>query len=500
MAAYEPRELNDVDLQILAEMSNEELDVLYKIIVDKGNLTEQLSSNERCKKFYPEHRRYVAEIADELIAFGSHTFYFNKTYKDIVVDVCGKMNIPCNKSYPMDQLEYRLLSEVLAHAWAGMSNEQRRAMLDSIGAKNLQPSNASASSILKMFQSGGGLASKLAMSAAGSIANMVLGNTVGTLTIGGMIAGGGSTMPLLTVMMGPIGIALAASVAAVGLGGPAYRVTIPATIYISGVRYIHLHPISDDEEEAPSFNPFGTLIEAVKTIASAAANTASNVAHRSKEKMSAAKSSVVHAASGIADKSAGQVKAGAKKILKAPSALKNGLLERFSKSARNNDRPPVSLKRKKWIAMPDKILVGLQWDAEAELDAAIFLLSDRGRVTSDADFIFYNQPSHPSGCVVRNEGKVESFIIDFAHVPSDIKTLVLTLTADENFNRVATCNIVDISARKGVVSQDFDMADAISTLIGEFERRGEGWAFNALGENNRMQLSELCGKFGVNVE
>lgn len=496
-------EINDSDLGILGEMSNEELEVLCKIIIDKGGMTEGLSSNDRYKNFYPDHRKYVDVIADELIAFGSNTFFFNKTYKEIVVDVCGKMNIPCNKSFPIEQLEYRLLSDVLAHAWEGMSNEQRRAMLDSIGARDLEPSNASASSILKMFQSGGGLASRLAFSAASSVAQTMLGGAASSLSIGGMIAGSSSITPLLTVMMGPIGIAMAATLAAVGLGGLAYRVTIPATIYISGVRYIHLHPI-DEEDEQPSFNPFGTLIEKVKHAVSAASTAVGESVHRTKDRaaagVAAAKNTVINAASGIADKSADQVKAGAKNILKASSSLKKGLMRRLSRNADNNSAPPVSLVRKNWIAMPNKILIGLKWEEPAALDAAIFLLGADGRVTSDADFIFYNQPRHPSGSVIRNDGNVESFIIDFARVPVDIKTLVLTLTADENFNRIATCNIIDISARKGVLSRKFDMNDALSTVLGEFERRGDGWAFNALDQSSQMQLIDLCKEYGVNAE
>ena len=184
--------IKDSDLLILNEMSNEELEVLVRIIIDKGGFSEQLTSNNDYKNFQPDHRKYVDAIESELLSFGSHTLFFNKTYREIVSDVCNKMNIPHNKFYPIEQLEYRLLSDVLAQAWSNMSNEQRRAMLDSIGARDLEPSNASSSSILKMFQGGGGLASKFAFSAASSIAQTMLGGAAGSLSIGGLIAGGGS--------------------------------------------------------------------------------------------------------------------------------------------------------------------------------------------------------------------------------------------------------------------------------------------------------------------
>ena len=247
--------------------------------------------------------------------------------------------------------------------------------------------------------------------------------------------------------------------------------TIPATIYISGVRYVHTHPI---DEERPSFNPFGTLIEKVKHAVSAVTDAAAQSGRRVAE--------------------------GAKKVLRAPSSLKDNLLRRISRNAEDHGAPPVILRRKNWIAMPNKILVGFKSKTAATFDAAAFLLGSDGRVISDADFIFYNQPSHPSGCIVHQEGKLESFIIDFEPVPVDIKTIVLTLTSDENFKGIVNCTIVDRSARTEVRCYEFDMSDSLTTVIGEFERQGESWAFNALDESSQMQLIDVCRKFGVNAE
>ncbi|MER5637244.1 TerD family protein, partial [Kitasatospora sp. NPDC002227] len=39
-----------------------------------------------------------------------------------------------------------------------------------------------------------------------------------------------------------------------------------------------------------------------------------------------------------------------------------------------------------------------------EVDASALLLGPDGRVRSDADFVFYNQPSHPSGLVRHQPG------------------------------------------------------------------------------------------------
>ena len=53
----------------------------------------------------------------------------------------------------------------------------------------------------------------------------------------------------------------------------------------------------------------------------------------------------------------------------------------------------------------NKIIVGLGWDARAtdgaafDLDASAFLVKMDGKVRSDSDFIFYNQPKSACGSV-----------------------------------------------------------------------------------------------------
>ena len=54
-----------------------------------------------------------------------------------------------------------------------------------------------------------------------------------------------------------------------------------------------------------------------------------------------------------------------------------------------------------------KMLIGLGWDVRAtdgadfDLDGSAFLLGADGKVRSDADFIFYNQPKSADGSVAQ---------------------------------------------------------------------------------------------------
>src|SRR6185437_38465 len=66
-----------------------------------------------------------------------------------------------------------------------------------------------------------------------------------------------------------------------------------------------------------------------------------------------------------------------------------------------------------------------------DVDASALLLRADGKVASDADFVFYNQPAHPSGSV-RHLGKsgVDALEVDLPTVPADVDRIVLAASAD----------------------------------------------------------------------
>ena len=63
----------DIDLDILDQMTNEELDVLVRILIDKGDLTEELTSDERYQQYAPDHHQYIDLIKHELSFMGGNS-------------------------------------------------------------------------------------------------------------------------------------------------------------------------------------------------------------------------------------------------------------------------------------------------------------------------------------------------------------------------------------------------------------------------------------------
>ncbi|WP_432139717.1 MULTISPECIES: TerD family protein [unclassified Streptomyces] len=148
-----------------------------------------------------------------------------------------------------------------------------------------------------------------------------------------------------------------------------------------------------------------------------------------------------------------------------------------------------------------------------DVDASALLLGPGGRVRSDEDFVFYNQPRHPSRTVWRlgqkrvTEGLTDTIQTDLAGVESDIGRILLVASADGvTFDRVPDLCITlyDASAAAGEPLAHFDIrpetGEETALICGELYRRGEGWKFRALGEGYSNGLKGLATDFGISVD
>jgi stress response protein SCP2 len=158
----------------------------------------------------------------------------------------------------------------------------------------------------------------------------------------------------------------------------------------------------------------------------------------------------------------------------------------------------------------------LRWAAgqgAPEVDASALLLGPEGRVRSDEDFVFYNQPRHPSG-KVRLLGKkreadrlTETVQTDLAGMEPGVGRVLLVASADDvTFDQVRSLSILlyDAAAADGEPLAYFDIkpeTGAETALIcGELYRRGDAWKFRALGEGYLNGLKGLANDFGISVD
>ena len=170
-----------------------------------------------------------------------------------------------------------------------------------------------------------------------------------------------------------------------------------------------------------------------------------------------------------------------------------------------------------------KMLIGLGWDVRAtdgadfDLDGSAFLLNASGKVRSDADFIFYNQPKSDNGAVAHQgdnrtgegEGDDEVIEVDLATVPADVEKIAITVTihdADarkQNFGQVSSAFIRCVNADSNVEIARFDLSEDASVetamIFGEIYRHNGEWKFKAIGQGFKGGLGALAQHFGVNV-
>ena len=108
---------------------------------------------------------------------------------------------------------------------------------------------------------------------------------------------------------------------------------------------------------------------------------------------------------------------------------------------------PVNLQKGQKVSLTKgnpglkNILVGLGWDTnkydggfDFDLDAAVFLLGEDGKVPTSDEFVFYGNRVHKSGAVEHlgdnltgvGDGDDEQITVDLSKVPSNVQRIAFT--------------------------------------------------------------------------
>ncbi|MEU9984644.1 TerD family protein [Streptomyces sp. NPDC050856] len=148
-----------------------------------------------------------------------------------------------------------------------------------------------------------------------------------------------------------------------------------------------------------------------------------------------------------------------------------------------------------------------------DVDASALLLGAGGRVRSDEDFVFYNQPRHPSGLVRRlpkkrvAEGLTDTVEVDLTGLDATVDQVVLAASSDgDTFQHVRDLRIslYDAGSAASEPLAVFEVrpetGEETAIICGELYRRGEGWKFRAVGQGYPTGLIGLATAFGISVE
>lgn len=144
--------------------------------------------------------------------------------------------------------------------------------------------------------------------------------------------------------------------------------------------------------------------------------------------------------------------------------------------------------------------------APVRLDVSGLLLTADGKVRSDDDFIFYNQPAGP-GVTYRSGGGTtpDAIIIDTAAVPPGIEKIVVTASPDaagqtfQGIEPTATIRDADSSAVLATFTPP-SLGSETALVVVEIYLRNGAWKARAVGQGYANGLAGIATDFGVTVE
>ncbi|MFE0749665.1 TerD family protein [Gordonia sp. NPDC058843] len=150
-----------------------------------------------------------------------------------------------------------------------------------------------------------------------------------------------------------------------------------------------------------------------------------------------------------------------------------------------------------------EVIVSVDLATAADLSA--LLVTDRGVVRTDDDFIFYNQPSGPGVRLQQSAGGTARLHISTTLIPADIDAVRAVITLDDassTFGRFAP-PVAHVTDGSGASLYDFtvDGLTSESVVIAlEVYRRNEDWKVRAVGQGYAGGFADLVRDHGVSVD
>ncbi len=145
---------------------------------------------------------------------------------------------------------------------------------------------------------------------------------------------------------------------------------------------------------------------------------------------------------------------------------------------------------------------------DLEIDVSAFILYANGKVKSDEDFIFYNNPTSQNGAVkMLTSGAQKSEIsVDFTKIGREVSKIAITLTIYDggkrlqHFGHLSSADLyLTIDGKRAaaysIEKSGFKVETAI--VVCEIYRYKDEWKFAAIGAGYHNGLGALCEEYGI---
>lgn len=144
-------------------------------------------------------------------------------------------------------------------------------------------------------------------------------------------------------------------------------------------------------------------------------------------------------------------------------------------------------------------------DSATAVDVSSLLLGHDGKVRSDQDLIFYNQPSGP-GVQYRRDPGGHRILVDTSQIPADVMTLTVVASLDGTGPATFSASgpiSTTVADATGTPFAHYP-ADALgqenALVCMEIYRRGDDWKLRAVGQGYSDGLAGLATAFGITID
>ncbi|MEV5833513.1 AIM24 family protein [Nocardia sp. NPDC052112] len=140
----------------------------------------------------------------------------------------------------------------------------------------------------------------------------------------------------------------------------------------------------------------------------------------------------------------------------------------------------------------------------APVDVSALLLGANGRVRSDADFVFFNQPVGPGVTYRHGRGAGDMVDVQTSALPADVDKVVVTASLDGSGPPTfagASSLTATIGSDTGTLTFPMTgLSTETAVVCVEIYRRGGAWKVRAVGQGYDNGLAGIATAFGVNID
>ncbi len=152
-------------------------------------------------------------------------------YKKILCDACDHLKVNYHEESETSLIEQNMLSKLLKDGLEKMSGREIKELCDELGVKNTNKlgKQALSTAALTLFRMGGFKSYQLALIVANAVIKAIFQR--------GLSLGANAALTRgLSILTGPVGWIITGVWTAIGIAGPAYRVTAPACVLVATLR------------------------------------------------------------------------------------------------------------------------------------------------------------------------------------------------------------------------------------------------------------------------